>query len=493
MRIFAGGISNETNTFSPSATVLEDFLVQRGRDVLAGRIEHPSLDLSSPWGAQAQARGDTFIFSLMAWAIPSGLVARSAYECLREEVLRDLRAAMPVDVVLLNLHGAMVAHGYEDCEQDLIARVREIAGPEAVIGVELDLHCHLTEAKIAAADIVMTYKEYPHVDVHDRARELFDLATAAKLGHIRPVMALFDCRMIGLYPTTREPLQGFVRQMQEAERRRPNVLALSFAHGFQFADIPHVGAKVLAVCDGDKELARRVAAEFGQRAYGMRRDIGSEAITLPLDVALSRSVATAARPVVVADQSDNTGGGAPGDSTFALQWLIEHNVREAALAIVHDPEVAKLAHRAGVGARLPIRLGGKTGLFSGNPIDGEAEVLALRRSYRHALPQQSGEAIDYPVGDAAGLRIHGVEVVVGSTRCQCFSPQLFVDFGIDLGTKHIVVVKSAQHFHAGFKAIAAEILYMAAPGAVNPDPRNLPYRRLETQRMYPWVDDPHDD
>ena len=133
MKLFAGGIATETNTFSPIPTSREDFLVQRGKDVLEGRIDHPGLDLSAIWGMQAKARGAEFVFSLMAWAQPSGITVRSAYESLRDELLGHLRAAMPVDVVLLNLHGAMVAQGYDDCEEDIIRRVRDVVGPEAVI------------------------------------------------------------------------------------------------------------------------------------------------------------------------------------------------------------------------------------------------------------------------------------------------------------------------------------------------------------------------
>src|SRR5262249_26291766 len=128
MKIFAGGISTETNTFSPIPTSREDFRVQRGKDVLEGRITQDNLNLSAVWGEQARSRGDEFIFSLMAWAMPGGLTVRSAYESLREELLQDLRAAIPVDIVLLNLHGAMVAQGYADCEEDLVRRVRDIVG-----------------------------------------------------------------------------------------------------------------------------------------------------------------------------------------------------------------------------------------------------------------------------------------------------------------------------------------------------------------------------
>jgi len=407
MRIFAAGIATETNTFAPIPTSLEDFQVQRSGAATDGRVDYPSLDLRRTWGRFAQAQGCEFVFSLMAWAMPSGTTVRFAYEHLRDELVNDLRAALPVDIVLLNLHGAMVAEGYDDCEEDILRSVRAIVGPTCVIGVQLDLHCHLSASKLAAATIVMTCKEYPHTDVNDRARELFDLALRAHRKEVEPVMALFDCRMLGMYPTSREPLRTFVSSMMEAERR-PGVLSVSFGHGFQFADVPHAGAKVLVVADADETLARAVAQELGQRIYAERGQIGFESLSLPLEQALGRALASVERPVVVADQSDNTGGGAPGDSTFALRWLLEHEAGDVGLAILHDPEVVRIAARAGTGATLQVRLGGKLGTTSGMPVDLTVQVGALRRSYVHALPQDRGEPWYFSVGDVVALR-HGVD------------------------------------------------------------------------------------
>jgi len=489
MKIFAAGIATETNTFCPVPTSREDFLVQRGEDVLEGRVEHPSCDLSDPWGKQAKARGDAFVFSLMAWAQPSGVTVKSAYESLRDEMLNDLRIAMPVDIVLLMLHGAMVAQGYDDCEEDMIRRVRDIVGPTTVIGVELDLHCHLSPSMIAPADIVITYKEYPHIDINDRARELFDLAVATKLGNVRPTMALFDCRMIGLYPTSRQPLRGFVDAMTEAERRK-GVLSVSFGHGFQFADVQHVGAKLLVVTDNDQGLADRVAREFGRRVHGLRRNIGFDSLSLPMAIALSKALASKKTPVVVADQSDNAGAGAPGDATFALRWLLDHQAEDVAMAIFYDPEVVKIARRAGQGARLSIRLGGKMGPLSGAPVDMEVTILSILDDYIHAFPQRSGEPLLYPTGDVIALRCGSIDIVVSSKRCQCFCPSIFSDLGIDPKLKRLLIPKSAQHFYEAFAPIAGEVIYMGAPGAVVPDPRQNSYRRLDTSNLYPWIQDP---
>lgn len=489
MKVFAAGIATETNTFCPVPTGLDDFHVQRGKDALAGRVDYPSFDLSKTWGGQALARGDTFVFSLMAWAQPGGTTVKAAYESLREEMLSDLRAAMPVDVVLLMLHGAMAAYGYEDCEEDLICRVRAIVGATAVIAVELDLHCHLHQTKIAPADIVITYKEYPHVDINDRAQELFALAIATKLGQIRPTMALFDCRMIGSYPTSRQPLRGFVDAITEAQQTK-GVLSVSFGHGFRSADVPHMGAKMLVITDHDQALAERLAREFGLQVYRMRREIGFESLSLPMDAALSKALSSTRTPVVVADQSDNIGGGAPGDATYALRWLLDHGAEDVAMAIFYDPEVVKIARKVGQGAILPVRLGGKMGPYSGDPVDLEVSVLSILDHYMHVWPQQSGEPISYPAGTVVALRHGSIDVVVSSERCQCFSPMIFDDLGIDPKQKRLLIPKSNQHFYNAFALIAGEVIYMAAPGAVPPDPRQISYRRVDRSRLYPWVEDP---
>jgi microcystin degradation protein MlrC len=173
-----------------------------------------------------------------------------------------------------------------------------------------------------------------------------------------------------------------------------------------------------------------------------------------------------------------------------LRWLLDHGARDVALAILHDPEVVKIAKKAGAGANLTVRLGGKMGPASGDPLDVKVTVVSLLDNYVHALPQKSGPPWLFPVGNVAALRCGEIEIVVGSRPCQCFNPAIFSDLGIDPLGKRILIVKSYQHFYDAFAAIAAEVIYMAAPGAVAPNPRKILYRRLDTSRLYPWVEDP---
>ena len=342
MRIFTAGIVTETNTFSPIPTGLADFDVIRPADLnQEGGRKDPAIEVFRQKAAEG---GHEFIFSFSAFAQPAGLTVKNVYEQMRDELLEDLQAALPVDIVLLPLHGAMVASGYDDCEGDLISRVRQVVGPDVVIGVELDLHCHLTEQMVADADLIVIYKEYPHTDIALRAAELFDLAVNTAEGQIKPTMALFDCRMIGLYLTPVEPMRLFVDEMSAAEGK-DGVLSLSLAHCFPWGDVPECGTRMLAMTDNNSAQAVHVAERFGRKFYKMRQIVSFK--PLSLDEALEKALSIQTYPVVIADQADNAGGGAPSDSTFVLKALLEHNVTNAALGMMYDPVVVQLAKSAG--------------------------------------------------------------------------------------------------------------------------------------------------
>src|SRR3546814_383484 len=133
-------------------------------------------------------------------------------ECCSYVCSSDL-PAMPVDGVVLGLQGAVGAQGYVDPEGDLLSRVRAIVGPDVLVCAELDPHSHLTEKRVAAANFFVVFKEFPHIDFVDRARDLWDIAVRTLKGEITPVMSVFDCRMIDVFPTSKQPMRGFVDKL----------------------------------------------------------------------------------------------------------------------------------------------------------------------------------------------------------------------------------------------------------------------------------------
>src|SRR5918912_300409 len=196
MRLFAASLATETNTFSPLPTSLDGYK----QTVFLRPGEHPEetpLMCTAPlWVARRRAakEGSTQSGGSSLPPTPAGTTNRRDYEFMRDEILGQIRQALPLDGVLLGLHGAMVAHGYEDVEGDILERVRKLVGAGCVIGVELDPHCHLTLKRLRLADAIVLYKEFPHTDVVERAEDLIDIVLRTLRGEVRPVISMYDCR-----------------------------------------------------------------------------------------------------------------------------------------------------------------------------------------------------------------------------------------------------------------------------------------------------------
>ena len=470
MRVFTATLATETNTFSPFLTGMQNFA--ESYLVRGGQHGPDPVSLALPpvrWREMAQARGWTVVEGLSAFAQPAGITLQPVYEQLRDEILDELHANLPVDMVLLNLHGAMVSEGCDDCEGDITARTRAIVGPNVPIGVELDLHCHLSQLLVESADAVITYKEYPHTDPPERAVELFTIIADAVAGKVKPVTSLADCGMIGVFHTSNPTVRAYVDRMSSLEGK-DGVLSVSLGHGFPWGDVADLGTRVLVVTDNDKAagdaLARRLADEF----FALRDAVQPN--YLSMDAALDAAL-QGPGPVVLADVSDNAGGGAPNDSTFFLRRMLERGIGNAAVGCIWDPITVQVAMEVGEGVTTDLRIGGKMGPMSGDPLDLRVTVGKIATNATQRFGQGSGL-----LGDAVALHgPNGLDIVAITKRTQTFSPHVFSNVGIDPLQKQILVVKSMQHFYAGFAPIAKQILYVATPGALVPDVTLLDYRK----------------
>ncbi|MEO1490864.1 MAG: M81 family metallopeptidase [Pseudomonadota bacterium] len=485
MKTFIACLGTETNSFSSMPTGMQTF-----RDSMyfeGDATRHPPATFSLPlhiWRQKTEEMQGTVVESLAAFATPAGVTVRKVYEDLRDRILTDLRVALPVDMVLLSMHGAMTADGYDDCEGDTIARVREIVGPDVTIGVELDLHCSITPEITGNADVVVLFKEYPHTDVGPRAEEVFELCRATHAGEINPVIAVHDLKMINKYRTPKEPMTSVVAEMQAAEGK-DGVLSVSFAHGFPWQDVPATSGKMLVIADGDQDKAAATAQAFGQRIWDLRADLVEPMLTV--EQALDAIAAnTADKPIVLADVADNAGGGAPSDNTFMLRGLLDRKMTNVVSCHYWDPVAVRFCQEAGEGNTLNLRLGGKCGVSSGDPMD---VVATVNRIVENGT-QTFGDSVNQ-MGTVAWLSLQdGPDVIVNTKRTQVFHPDSLIQMGMDPGAYRAIVLKSSQHFYAGFAPIASSVHYIAAEGAIPPDFANIPYRKF-TDDYWPMSENPH--
>ena len=430
---------------------------------------------------RASAEGFELIEGSSFWAEPSGTVDHASYVSMRDEILDQLRAALPVDGVLMGFHGALSVAGVEDAEGDMLEAIRGIVGEGCVIGCEYDPHCHLTEKRVRLADVSILFKEYPHIDILERAEELVTLVLATIRGEVRPVASLYDPRLWDFYPTTTEPMRSFVDRIK-AREGRDGVLSISVAHGFVHADHPDMGSRVLVFTDDRKSDGDRIAREIGEELW-QRRGTWSDPV-LSLEDGVTRVLAHAGGLAILAEPADNAGGGAASDNTLVLHELRQRRARNVAVAPVWDPGAVAFCHRAGLGGRIPLRFGGKASAGSGPPVDAEVEIIGLAKD-----AWQMFGAAPVPLGDTAAVRLDdGIDVILISQRTQAFGTQLFTELGLDPAASKALVLKSAQHFAGAFGPLASLIVRAQTGGACPTHPRFHNYTRL---RRPLWPMDEH--
>ncbi len=489
-RILTGGILHETSTFAVTPTTLADFQqsfgIVRGQEIL--EKFHGTNTCIGGFLDAAPDNGMELVPLLWTFAHPSGLIERQAYQALEEEFLDRLRqaqAAGPIDGILLDLHGAMVVDGIMDGDGHFLESVRRAVGKETPIVVTYDLHGNHTEKRVKLATATVGYDTYPHIDMAERGKEAARLMARVLRGELRPVCALRQLPLFWSAPcqvTAHPPMDEAMRQVHALEQR-PGILSVTLATGFPWADVPDMGASVIVVADRDQQLADAAAEQLASWIWERRATWHVP----PLSVrdGLAGGEQTGRYPIFLCDMADNTGGGTPGDSTEILQLFVKGKLPDALLLYMVDPEVALQAHKAGVGARIQARVGGKSHPAQGEPVQMDAEVMAVTDGrFKFDGPMYAGLPGD--LGQSAWLRQDGVNVVVVSVRQQPLDQAFCRTLGIDCAKMKYVAVKSAVHFRSGFEKIAGSIHSVNAQALHSHDYGKLTYRLA--RRLYPFGD-----
>jgi microcystin degradation protein MlrC len=483
-RVAIGGIWHETNTFAAEPTGLAEFQSYQfaeGDDLIV-RYRPTRTELGGMI-AEGGTAGFELVPTIYAAAVPAGIIRQEVYEALADKLTARLRAAGALDGVLLTLHGAAVAERTHAVDADLLGRVRGVVGRDVPVLATFDLHANIGPEMAAAADVLIGYDTFPHVDMFERGAESVRLLQHIRQSGRRPARALCKVPLLTVpqkQPTGAEPLKGLFARLHAMEEQG-RILTGSIAPGFPYADVPQLGATVLAYADSRDE-ARRAAEELARALWAERAAFEPQLTPLPEAMAVANAYDDDAGPLVLVDPADNVGGGSPGDSTHLLKALLEAGVRGAVL-VLWDPEEAEQAAKAGVGGRFAGLVGGKTDDWHGAPVAIEALVtFAQPASYRHEGSYMQGFTTD--MGLTAVLETGGNRIVVTSLRTMPFDPGQLRCVGIEPAAQRILVVKSALAWQAAFGPMARRIIVADTPGACSSNLKHFRYTRCP-RPIYP--------
>ena len=462
---------HETNTYASGRTGLAQFeafellegaaIAERNRgtgSVLGGFFDETELELVP-------------CFAAGAW--PGPIVAQEALDHVVARSVATVGAAGPLDGLLLNLHGAMVAEGDDDPELTLVEALRAAAPGIPVVAV-LDLHANPSHALVERCDAVIAYDTYPHVDMRDRGREAAQLMRQILAGRrletrLAKVPILSSLLRQG---SAQEPMAGLLARMRGRANRR-GIARVSIAAGFPFSDVERAGISALVVCEPAR---RHVATEILEETV---RDIRAHReefhATRPGPrAAVAQALASPVRPVVLADVGDNVGGGCPGDGTALLRELLAQRA-PSAVVVIADAAAAVAAGELGEGARFAGEVGGRTDGMHGAPVAIDGRVVRVTDgSYTTAGTWMEGQT--FSMGRTAVVDCGGTLVVLTEQRVPPFHREQLTSVGIDPAERDVIVAKGAVAWRAAFGDVARLVIEVDTPGICPVDPDVLPRR-----------------
>lgn len=477
-RIAICGLMHESNTFAEGRTGLDAF-VQGGLDT--GEA------IRTRWGAAHHEVGGFLegatlhefeaLPTLMAWATPSGPLTPETYQELLDRLLGSLRAAEPVDAVLIALHGAMAVDNLDDADGNTLARLRDLIGPDRPLVVTLDYHANVSPLMAEAADAIVAYRTYPHVDQRHRGIKAALIASLAANKVVHPTVALSKPPMLLnllAQDTDREPLRSLMAELSSLDDS-PGFLDASILAGFPFADRAATGASCVVVTDDNPTLAAETAARLAERLWSLRGELVAsqpgpkEAVTEALR---ARDL-----PVLLVDYGDNVGGGSAADSTVLIHELLAQGA-DRCIVVLYDPEAVVACKVAGVGGEVNLRAGGKVDRNAPPlPFKGKVRVIHDGR-YIEDLPRHGGQRLHDQGHSAMVEDDRENALVVTSLRHPPFSLGQLTSLGLRPELARAIVVKAAVAYKAAYAPIAGTTIPVDSPGLTASNPARYPYQKI---------------
>lgn len=467
-RIAIGTIFTESNHLVGTRTDLACFErteLRRGGEILAARdgVVGGMLRVLNERSAE-------IVPLLVATAVPGGPLTRECYSALRTELLQRLEKALPVDGVLLPLHGAAAAEDIGDLEGDLLQQVRKLVGPEAPIVGTLDLHAHVTEPMIRNADALLAWETYPHADTYTTgvrgAGMLFDILD----GKVRPAMAIAKVPVIvsGFKGNTEGPGPfADVMRFAKSLEGRDGVVSTSAFLVHPYLDTADMGGGGLVITNGNIDQAANLASQIARMYWERRFDLEPKVWTP--EEAIDEGLRVDGGPVLLLEAADTAGGGAAGDSVATLRALLAANLSGVSLAMVVDPEAAAVCHQAAAGSEITVTLGHKLDSRWGKPISVTGRIEKLTDGkFVYSGGIWGGQAAN--MGPSAKLKAGGVEILLCSYATYDWADEQYRSLEMDTSSAKFIVVKNPMNYRVGYAGRFKAAFVLDTPG---PTPASL--------------------
>ena len=480
MRVAVGSILTECNQFGGSPINIQSFERQelrKGVDMLEVNTGVVGGTLQTFKENQVEV-----VPLLYASSCPGGPITTECYLQLKDELIGRLKNAMPVDGVLLPLHGASVVEDLGDSEGDLIKSVRYVVGDQVPIVVTLDLHAHVTDEMIRFAQALIAWETYPHCDTFSTGIRGAKILLSIITGETQPTMAMAKVPVItsAIHGSTGTD-SPFSKVMNTAKQYESDndVVSTSVFLVHPYIDQPDMGSGGLVITNNNMDKAINIANKLSEQYWGKRFELEPQVHT-PQE-AIQTGLKTSGGPILLVEAADCCGGGASGDSIASLAALLKAEVTLPSLVPVVDPKVAEMCHKVGIGQEIRAEIGYQIDSRWGKPISIIGRVVYLSQGDF----QYTGGIWDGSIGKmgpSAVIALGSIQVLVTTYATYDWANEQFRSVGLDTSAAKFIVVKNPMNYQFAYGDIAKSIFILDTPGPTPATCRYLQYERL--QRPY---------
>ncbi|WP_339716481.1 M81 family metallopeptidase [Cyclobacterium amurskyense] len=484
--IGVAGIAHESNSFSSQLTTLDkfDFQVGESQKELATKFFSfaNSQTISSGYIEGAKRFGLELYPTVVTRARPMGPLTDNAFNTIMDEIIKQLKAGPKLDGILLNLHGAMVVESYPSGDEEIVRRVRKAFGPKMPIIVTHDFHANVTPELVKLSNVLITFKENPHLDTFDRGMQAAKIMAEMVKEGVKPTQAIVKAPMVYniVYQSTfSNPLLPITTESKELEKNE-KILAVSVSGGYQYADVPWMGPSVIVVTDNDPELAQKEAQKLSDKLWNTRHETVLD--SPQPEEAVKMAMEHEGRPVVLIDMGDNIGGGSTGDSSFLLEELLKQGA-EGWVVVIADPEAYKVAEKAGIGNDFDFEVGGKTDELHGKPVRIKGQVRSLNVGKYLETEVRHGGGRYWNMGHTGVIQVEGSTldepnlVLLTTLASSPNSAHQLISNGVYVERQKIIVVKGNIAPRAAYEPFASKLIQVDSPGATAVNPSWFTFKR----------------
>ena len=485
MRIFVGGISNETNTFSPILMDIAQFkkaIWLEGEDIY--KVKNTSKETRGTLDYLEEQSDVEIVPGFVAHGVTAGPVKAEDYRIMSDKLIESLEKSMPVDGVVLNMHGAMQSEDCFDCEGDIFERVRKVVGKDVPITSSFDLHACITQQIMDNLDGMAAFQTYPHTDHarsgYDAAKACVELVrskeTPSKIYLTIPlILAVENCN------TENGPIVPAIKMTKELLLNE-NVMSGALCLTQPWLDVPDLGCQIaMFVRKGEEDSIKAKMIEIITYIWDNRKQF--EVYVPGIDEALEESK-NCKTPVCISELGDIVSAGGACDSTVALSALLKRSDLRPACVVVMDKNAVAKAVEAGTGSKCEFTVSGVENMGYNAPVTFTAQILFFN-SDKVAPVGNTEKGMEFDMGMRVTLKTDDdLYIIVSEYPNYNHDKAMMTTMNVKPENMKIIMQKTHQMFKEGYRDVMGSALYADTPGYTDRNIPRLPFKNVR-HPIYP--------